>query len=45
LESAITDLQREKQELEQLIANEESCLQQELDVLHKVCLIGLVVGT
>jgi hypothetical protein len=45
LDSAITDLQREKQELEQLIANEESCLQQELDVLHKVCLIGLVGGT
>ena len=41
LDSAIADLQREKQELERLIADEESCLQQELDVLHKVCLIGV----
>jgi hypothetical protein len=42
LDFVITDLQREKQEMEQLIANEEACLQEELDVLHKVCLIGLL---
>lgn len=45
LDSAITDLQLEKQKLEQLIANEESCLQQELDMLHKVCLICLLGRT
>jgi hypothetical protein len=44
LDFAIAELQREKQELERLIAQEEPCLQKELDALHKVCLVRLVGG-
>jgi hypothetical protein len=44
LDSAIAELQREKQELEQLIAQEESSLEKELDALHQVCFIRLIGG-
>jgi precorrin-2 methylase len=44
LDSTIAELQREKQELEQLIAQEESSLEKELDASHQVCFICLVGG-
>ena len=44
LDSTIAELQREKQELEQLIAQEESSLEKKLDAPHQVCFICFVGG-